>query len=126
MGTTPHEVDLLDSTPFVMAAGWAMASLAVSGSTLVEIAPNDSTLYRVSIVDTAFGALHQDGQVSMGAMGGGRFLVASNHGPLYAWSGQSIHHSYVAEHYVTDHSPWTARVLARFLNLLAAAMETPA
>lgn len=124
------EVDALDATVFTSAASYAAASLFVRGHALVELAPGDMTLYRFSIIDSAHGALHQDGRVHGGNMGGNRYLVASTFGLLYAWSGHPMEPDYALEHYVVDDKGvWTAHVIARFLTELASFLntqETPA
>ncbi len=120
----PHEVDSLDATTFDLAAAYSAACLVDFGHALVEFAPGDMTLYRVSIIDSQHGALHEDGRVRGGDMGGQRYVVGSTFGSLYSWSGTEVHHDYVTTHYVTDRNPWTGRVLARFLNRLAEHLAT--
>lgn len=114
------EVAALDDLAFASAASYTSASLAAFGRALVELAPGDATLYRFSIIDSAFGALHEDGRVTDANMGGNRYLVASTFGLLYAWSGRPMEPDYAFEHYVIDpKGVWTAHVIARFLTEVA-------
>lgn len=122
--STEHEVDRLDAEVFDTAAAYAAACLIDLGHALVEFAPGDMTLYRVSIIDSRHGALHEDRRVHGGDMGGQRYVVGSTFGSLYSWSGNEIHHDYVTTHYVTDHNEWTGRVLARFLTRTAELLDT--
>ena len=126
MSARPHEVDELPDVAFTVPASWAAAQLRDLGHAAVEVAPGDTTMYRLTIVDAERGVMREDQVARSGSgamMGGGRFLVASTFGRLYAWSGNPIHWDYVAEHYVTDHSEWTARVIARFLTTLSNIMN---
>lgn len=120
----PHEVDAMPDEVFDVPALAAAHSLAERGCVLVELAPGDMTLYRLSIIDAHHGAIRELGpgrvRIGGGDMAGGRYQVASNFGSLYAWSGREIHWDYVLAHYVTDpKGEWTSRVLARFLTTLS-------
>jgi hypothetical protein len=79
------------------------------GYSYTVLEPGDSTRYEIAIVS---------------ARGwGAPYRVASSFGPLYRWMGNSnTHPDYAKEHYVADHSVWTAVVIALFLNMVSEAL----
>lgn len=99
------------------AAGMAANQLKRDRFAYVALEPDDGTRYEFSIVFV--GGKHADPL----ALGGAPFRFANSFGTLYPWMGTpTVHPDYAAEHYVSDDSPWTATVIALFLNSVAEAM----
>jgi hypothetical protein len=101
-------------------AAWHVAhQLADTGSAFTVLEPDDGTRYELAIIsapqpDALF--IDVDPEIT--------WRFASSMGPLYPWRGNpTIHPDYAAEHYVGNHSMWTATVYALFLNSVSAVMH---
>lgn len=106
--TDTHPVDELAQHRFDDAARAVADDLRCRYSAYYVLEPGDATRYEISIVATAPPR---------------RYYLATSFGPLYQWHPSNGYTSwdYVLEHWLDgkrSSDPWTARVIARFLNAL--------
>jgi len=102
-----HELDM---KAIGAAAGFAAARLTDRNFTHLTLEPNDGTRYEFAIV--------------LAPGEGAPFRFASSMGRMYPWMGtDTIHPDYAREHYVADGNPWTATVIALFLNAVGRLLE---
>lgn len=125
----------LDQSEFDACALHSYESLRVYGYSFVRLSPGDMTMYQIAIVHPITPAqwlLWEHAAAQPGPPpphpSTGSFHVAHNFGPMYPWDGQIIGDwGYVYDKWTMRRplpSPdgWTARILMRFLNTLAAKM----
>lgn len=115
--------DQVDFDKIIDAATLTADALRTAGVTVhAAIVPNDGTIYRILIV-SPHGAVatgpHQDVRVY-----DDRYIVAmvGPEGSTMVWSGNEVHPGYVESHLGAGYH--TSRVVAGFLNEIAARLET--
>jgi hypothetical protein len=139
---TDHPADLLDQWEFDIAASFAATQLRLIGFTYCALQPRDGTKYEFTIVRPPMISQwnrwlkvqhlqpdHPAYQRHPEFNDENRYFVASSLGRMYPWSGHKVDWTYALEKWCLSDggtAPWTARVIARFLTALAAAIDAHA
>jgi hypothetical protein len=132
-----HPADDLDQREFDVVASFAAFQLQHIGFTYCTLSPGDGTKYEFMIVrppmisqwDRYLKLRYRDGDARCEFNDEHRYWVASNLGRMYPWSGHKVDWTYALEKWCLSDggtAPWTARVIARFLTALAAAIDAHA
>ena len=84
--------------------------LSEGGGAHVTLEPDDGTRYEFIATKRNPDVMEQ----------GAPYMFASSFGPAYPWNGEpTIHPGYASDKWVANRNPWTAVVMALFLNLVA-------
>lgn len=121
-----HPVDELDQSEFDEKAEMARAMLAGHGHAYVDLQPGDATTYKIVVVQPLI-AVHPQQSETGWKIYPDTYWVGTSFGPLSQWNPEAeMDWDYVCGKWVIGlrgHVEWTARVIARFLNTLAATMR---
>lgn len=118
-----HRVDELGDYEFNTVAQWAADQLAAFGACWVDLQPGDATTYKIVVVYPMARNI-RDGIVPYRQASP---WVGTSFGPLHPWNPEMhVDWDYVNEKWVPGmrgHVEHTARVIARFLNILSDKMK---
>jgi hypothetical protein len=122
MSDTTHPADELDQWEFDDKAAMAVSMLRGHGHAFVDLQPGDGTTYKIVVVQP-LRAVHPMRSPTGWEIVPDRYWFGSSFGHLYPMNPMGGYHwDYVRDHWLSDErsasAPWTARVLARFLNAL--------